>query len=116
MEGSALPEGSRMPDGSPVPVGAKQQPDGSVLLPDGSSVTSEEVSLPTGMKLSAVTTSAAPTAPVDSEAPESPSQVEKPLLQTPGSKEDKKSATASGTIPPLCSADHAALLQKLFQV
>lgn len=56
VAGTIIPQGSQLSDGSAVPEGAQPQPEGFVLLPDGSRITAEEVTLPDGVLLSSVLT------------------------------------------------------------
>ena len=53
--GSKLPSGCQLLDGSRVSEGAEPQPDGSVLLINGSTVSASQVILPDGVKLADVT-------------------------------------------------------------
>ena len=57
--GISLPAGSKMSDGSPVPEGSLTQADGSVLLPDGATISAENVTLPNGSKFSGIRGSSA---------------------------------------------------------
>lgn len=52
-----LPAGSQLPDGKLVPEDAVPQPDGSVALADGTVILPDEITLPDGLKLSAVLSS-----------------------------------------------------------
>ena len=53
--GYKLPAGCQLLDGSHVPHGAEPQPDGTVLLLDGSRISASEVILPDGANLTDVT-------------------------------------------------------------
>lgn len=52
--GAMLPRGSQLSDGSLAPDGAVPQRDGTVQLSDGTTISAEDLTLPDGLKLSAV--------------------------------------------------------------
>lgn len=101
--GSTLPQGTLFVDGSLVPEGALPQADGTILLPDGSNVSVDQVSLPDGGKLSLVMGSLVvetPTGSVSQTQPEGKGQMQWPRSKEPSSTGDTPTA---GAKPTCCS-------------